>query len=444
MQSRTALFLSLAGALIFSACADRDAAVRKRIAAGVGAIRLIDTHEHLSPEAKRNKQQLSLFTSLHYAISDVWADGLDKDTCERVLDDPAVPLERKWELIAPYWGNVSNTAYVRSLSRAFRDLYGVNGISEATYRELSQKIQAANKPGWYEEVLRKRAGIDLSISDTGLDGRELDPKLFRAVLRLDDFLLFWNSFRSMEEILGVKVDSLADWELAIDTACARAKEWGFVAIKSGVAYSRSIQFDRVERSEAEALFNRLRRDPGLVDRLDWREKKPLQDYLFGRIAEGCARNGLPFQIHTGFFYDTWRDVSQADPTKLAPFIIRHPNTRFVLMHCGYPYGEELLAMAKNLPNVTLDLCWIYIISPSFAARFLDEAIETVPRDKVLGFGGDYVLPEGSYGHAQLCREVVSKVLADKVLSGYWSEEEALDYARAILHDNPIRTFRLKL
>jgi hypothetical protein len=35
------------------------------------------------------------------------------------------------------------------------------------------------------------------------------------------------------------------------------------------------------------------------------------------------------------------------------------------------------------------------------------------------------------------------VLAEKVLVGYWSEEEALDYAAKILHDNAVGIFRLQ-
>jgi predicted TIM-barrel fold metal-dependent hydrolase len=192
------------------------------------------------------------------------------------------------------------------------------------------------------------------------------------------------------------------------------------------------------------MFDRLRAEPELVGKLDWREKKPVQDWMFDRIAKGCARRDLAFQIHTGFFYDTWRDVTQANPTNLTPLVMRNPDTRFVLMHCGYPYGRELLAMAKNLPNVYTDMCWIYIISPSFAYDFLNEAIETLPADKVLGFGGDYVIPEGSYGHAKLCRRIVADVLADKVVDGYWSEDEAVAYAQKILRENPIDVFKLEL
>ncbi|HYK89569.1 MAG TPA: amidohydrolase family protein [Acidobacteriota bacterium] len=420
-----------------------EASVRARIRAGVEDIRLIDTHEHLSPEDGRIKQEQSLFTLLHYVTSDMWADGMDRSSTERLLADPSAPLEKKWQAIAPYWNNVRTTAYGRNLLRAIRDLYGISDISESTYPDVCRKIRDSNQPGWYETVLKKKAGIDMAISDVGPAGAALNPDLFRAVIQLDHFLVFPEATRIVEPSQGVVINTLADWENALQKAFEQAKEKKFVAVKSPVAYQRSLDFAAVDRAEAEALFDRLKEKKGKTGRPDWSQNKPLQDYMFGKIADNCARYDLPLQIHTGFFYDTWRNVTQANPSHLIPFIMRHRNTRFVLMHGGYPYGGELLAMAKNLPNVTIDMCWTYIISPAFAARFLDEAIETVPSDKILGFGGDYQIPEGSYAHAMLCREVVSKVLADKVLSGYWSEAEALKYARALLRDNALRVFKLQ-
>ncbi len=420
-----------------------QASVGERITAGVKAIPLIDTHEHLPPEAARLKQEQSLFTLLHYVVSDMWADGMDRSAAARILEDASVPLDQKWRTIAPYWANVRTTAYGRNLLRAVRDLYGVDDISESTYLDLSRKIKEANRPGWYETVLRKKANIGLSICDIGSAGSALDKGMFRAVLQMDHFLVFPEAARIVEPAQGVVIESLADWENALQKTVLQAKEAGFVAIKSPIAYQRSLDFAEVSRADAEALFDRLKERKGKTGRPDWSQNKPLHDYMFGKIAENCARYDLPLQIHTGFFYDTGRNVTQANPSLLIPFIIRHKDTRFVLMHGGYPFGGELLAMAKNLPNVTLDMCWTYVISPAFAARFLNEAIETVPADKVLGFGGDYLVPEGAYAHAMLCREVVSKVLADKVQAGYFSEAEALNYARGLLHDNALRVFRLQ-
>ena len=438
------LYPVLALFLFLSSCSDPDQAVRKRIGDEVNRIRIVDTHEHLSPEKLRTERVLSLFTSLHYAVSDMWADGLGRELADSLFADTNATLAEKWQLMAPFWENTRNTTYHRVLVDAFRDLYGIEDVNRDTYEELSRRIQEANQPGWYRTVLKERAGIDLSICDVGLRGSELDPDLFRAVLRLDEFLLFWDSFSAAVEKWGVPIASFADWERALEAAFDKLVDMGFVGIKSGVAYDRGLEFSEVSREKAEKIFDRLRQNPALVNELSWEEKKPLQDYMFGRIADLCATHDLPFQIHTGFFYDTWRPIAQANPTLLAPFIIRHQDTRFVLMHCGYPYGSELIAMAKNLPNVTADMCWIYIISPKFAYDFLDEAIETLPADKVLAFGGDYVMVEGSYGHAKLCRQTVSRVLADKVIAGYWSEAEAVAYARKILRENPIKVFGLEL
>lgn len=426
------------------ACTDADQAVRTRIAEGVNGIMIIDTHEHLRPEHLRNEQNLSLFTHLHYALSDMWADGMNRRKSDSIFYASEASLADKWATIAPYWENTRNTTYNKVLTEAFRDLYGIEDVTVATYEELSRKIQEANQPGWYHEVLREKAGIELAITDNGLRGATMNHELFRAVLRLEQFMLTRDTFDWVEYDWGVKIKTLADWEYALEVAMDSMVAMGFVGVKSGIAYIRSLAFDEYTREQAEAMFDRLRAEPGLANRLSWREKKPFQDWMYDKIAKGCARRDLVFQIHTGFFYDTWRDVTQANPSNLTPFIMRNRGTRFVLMHCGYPYGRDLLAMAKNLPNVYTDMCWIYVISPSFAYDFLSEAIETLPSDKVLAFGGDYSIPEGSYGHAKLCRRIVADVLADKVKSGYWSEDEALAYARKILRENPIKVFRLEL
>ena len=108
---------------------DAAAAIHERIAATVGDIRLVDTHEHLSAEAVRLKGEMSLFSLLHYVSSDMWADGLDRAASEPVLGRSTLSLEKQWEMIAPYWAHVRTTAYGRALLRAVRDLYGEHGAA---------------------------------------------------------------------------------------------------------------------------------------------------------------------------------------------------------------------------------------------------------------------------------------------------------------------------
>ena len=129
---------------------------------------------------------------------------------------------------------------------------------------------------------------------------------------------------------------------------------------------------------------------------------------------------------------------------LVNLFIEYREAKFDLFHGSYPYMGEALSLAKNFPNVYLDLCWLHIISPSAGARMLHEAIETVPANKIFAFGGDFLIPEGAYGHSVIGRKVLTDVLAEKVMDGYLSEDEALHLARLILRENPASLYRLKL
>ena len=70
-----------------------------------------------------------------------------------------------------------------------------------------------------------------------------------------------------------------------------------------------------------------------------------------------------------------------------------------------------------------------------AKRLLHELIETVPANKIMGYGGDFFHAEGAHGHAQMARAVTAEVLAEKVEQGYLKEEEAAPLMERILYLN---------
>jgi hypothetical protein len=99
-------------------------------------------------------------------------------------------------------------------------------------------------------------------------------------------------------------------------------------------------------------------------------------------------------------------------------------------------------LGKNFPNVYVDLCWVHVISPWVARQTLHEWIETVPANKIFGFGGDYIFVEGAYAHSRMARRGVAQVLAEKVEGGYLTEDEAIVLARKLLRENAVQFFRL--
>lgn len=429
------------------------AGLNARIAAYVDGLALVDTHEHILPESERNAAPQDFFSWFsHYASSDLVSAGMPIPVLDKVRD-PNLPLEQRWALFFPYWQAARNTAYCKALLLAARELHGVEDVNPDTYRDLSARIEATRRPGWYREVLRERAGIAVSINDTDYISNDRgDPDLFAPTRRMDDFIALRSraELREVERRYNLSLHSLDDLVHAIGVAVERAKAAGYVAVKSALAYRRAIGYAKVTRHEAEMVFNRIpnyldelreRQYPGMG--LSWQEAKPLQDFLMHQVIRRAIDHNLPVQLHTGLQEGTGNIVGHAAPGLLANLFFEYPEAKFDLFHAGYPYTSEMATLGKNFPNVWVDMCWVVVISPAVARRVLHEFIETVPGNKIMAFGGDYRFVEGAYAHARLARRVVSQVLAEKVSEGYLDEDEALALGKRMLHDNAWELFRLK-
>ena len=429
--------------------------VHKRFQEEIEGIALLNTHEHLMSEKARLGQEIDLFYWFsHYASSDLVSAGMPEQVLEEVRD-PSGPLDERWAKFAPFWEDVRTTAYGRALLLAARDLFDVPDINETTYQELSAKITASNCEGWYHHVLRERANIELSIlhpleefDPTPLD--EIDRSLFAPVIVMGEYITPCNliELRALEEKTGVSIHSIDDLLGAIDVAFEQGVAAGAVGVKVGVAYSRSLNFEKVVKADAERVFNQLHRYPvafGEVAQqppVSWSEAKPLHDYLMHQVVHRAIEHQLPIQIHTGLQEGTGNFLANANPLHLTNLLVEYQEARFDLFHAGYPYQGEMAALVKNFANAYADLCWVHIISPWVARQTLHEWIETLPANKIFAFGGDYIFVEGSYAHSRMARSNVAQVLAEKVKTGYLTEDEAILLAHKVLHDNAVRFFRL--
>ena len=161
-----------------------------------------------------------------------------------------------------------------------------------------------------------------------------------------------------------------------------------------------------------------------------------------QVIRRAIEHHLPIQIHTGLQEGNGNLVANANPLHLVNLLIEYPEARFDLFHAGYPYQSQMATLGKNFPNAYVDLCWLHVISPWVARQTLHEWIETVPANKIFGFGGDYIFVEGAYAHSRLARDNVAAVLTEKVEAGYLTEEEAVALANKLLRENALRFFRL--
>lgn len=93
-----------------------------------------------------------------------------------------------------------------------------------------------------------------------------------------------------------------------------------------------------------------------------------------------------------------------------------------------------MALCHNLHNVYPDICWLPIISPSAATRFVSEMIE-VGLSNSLCWGCDTWTSEESFGALLFAKDALAAAVGPKVESGYFSMENAKEFLRGVLYGN---------
>ena len=171
--------------------------------------------------------------------------------------------------------------------------------------------------------------------------------------------------------------------------------------------------------------------------------RPFKNYMVHRILDRVERLGLTVVIHTGVQAGIGNVVTNSNAVALTNLFMKYPGNRFHLLHANYPYMQEAACLAKQFPNVTLDLTWVNIIVPAGAREGLSHFLDMVPVNKIHGFGGDFLFPECIYGALEVARENIAHVLSEKVETGHMTETQAVTVARKLLNENiqKIFTFR---
>ncbi len=419
----------------------------------VAQLEIIDTHEHLPHNEavwleKYQNGSGDLLTEYlsHYFSCDLVSAGLAIADLEKVRSSGLSILE-KWNLIEPYWDAARHTGYGRALDLSVQGIYGIPGISRQTIEDANSAFLASVKPGHFERVLQELSHIKVSLLDAFTGDLDSDRLFFRDVVRMDRFVLpsSADDIRYIEHAAGIKISSFGAWCESCNILLERALEKGAVALKCGLAYRRSLRFERSTRSMAEAEFNDFLQ---AVPRDGNHSQIPVlgqqcQDYMMHYILELANQRQLVYQFHTGLQEGLGNHISWTDPAQMTNLFLEYPDVRFDLFHISYPFQQTLSAIAKNFANVFIDMCWAHIISPQASVAALTEYLDAVPFNKISAFGGDYLFVDGVYGHQQLARENVSNVLAQKVREEIFDLERAKEIARCVFYENPLRIFRLE-
>ncbi len=402
---------------------------------------LFNSHEHQN-EWGFDWQNMDYGAFFGYLPADVASSKLPYETPEKAAGDYKTHLE--------VWDRISTTGYGQAISLGVKHLFDIDFSPEtagAVTERIADFTRNRTDPDIHTELFQKQAGCKWVLADIGAEPMttlqsltsDKTPDYFRFTLRVGqrEMLVVKDNekIKKVEEWAHQSLHTLSELESALEAHFQKARQTGTLAtMKTAIAYVRDLDFTQSDYKKASEIYDQIRLGKSIDN------YRPLHDYLLHMQIRWADAHQIPVQIHTGYLAGNNQDIRQGDPSKLIPLFMQYPNVRFDLFHSGWPYSEIMGAIAKQFPNVCLDMCWAWAMAPQQMERTLDEWLSAVPNNKIIGFGGDSWSPFATVGYAKQARIGIANCLHRKIQRGEYSQATAEMIAQKIMWENGLDMF----
>jgi len=407
---------------------------------------LVDCHDHTSECGPNYADPIQALVD-HYFRSDLVSVSSEEEVA--FVEDVQKPLEERWLVFEKAWKRTCHTGYAQIVRRVLKRFYGEDTLSLDALKRMQGHLLDLAEEQVNEQILEE-SHIAVRIVDIWpdvtkvLDGSlKLAPRS-RLAISLPDFhsIQSYAGVQALTAPLGRNVTSLEEYLEACREIFTGYKAFGAVSFKDQSAYQRPIDYGNPTFAQAEEVFNWFMEDPrrsaSYPDGV-----KPLDDYLFHAFMRMARDLDLPVQIHTGHMAGIRNDVVKANASGLVRVLELHRDVRFDLFHANWPYSGDILFLAKNYPNVSIDFCWTNIVDPIYCQNLFSQALSSVPHGKIHGYGSDFLgYVDHAWAHAQIARENIAIALSNLVDQEYLGLEEAKEVAYAWMFGNANQFFRL--
>ncbi|MEO8955776.1 MAG: amidohydrolase family protein [Ktedonobacteraceae bacterium] len=334
--------------------------------------------------------------------------------------------------------HIPNTVYYRWLLRQMALFYGCEYTEESI-------LAARNHMGADDllEHLFRAANIDTFVLDPayppgsecytpermGQLGHCRTAKMLRLETLMQELILEHADFDELLEHYMMEV--------------SLAREHGFCALKSIVAYRTGLHISEWSKDEAVASFVEARTEAEARGQIRIAHK-PLIDYLLHTAFSIAAEQQFPIQFHTGYG-DSDTDMRLGNPLQLRDVLERRDyyTMPIVLLHESYPYTQLGAYLAAVYPHVYFDLSYaIPFVDKLEMLAFTRQALSVAPVSKLMFSTDGIHIPEMHWVGALRGRSVIGQVLDEMIDADEIDEEQAYDLAQQILHDNAYTVYQL--
>jgi uncharacterized protein len=429
----------------------------------IESLALVDTHEHLLPEDQWAGDNAKLIEEwkqagkpawgddrpdilqdlfLNYVPSDLAVAGATTEAIKRLFDPAAGDIESRFAGIRDAWEATQHTGYGEAVRLIASEVYGLDSLTLDGLETAQLRLEELRHPGERLRLLSEVAGLDhVQIDDFlwACKPDESGPDFFLYDLSWANFANGDLKAEEIEQETGIEVSSLDDLNEAMAAIFQRYAPCA-IAVKAQHAYKRTLRWQ--ERGDDEAG----RALPVVLagGEVEEANRLALGDWCWARGVELAIEHNLPFKLHTGHHAGTGSmPIDWVRAGNLCPLLARYPEARFVLMHTAYPYGDELVSIAKHYPNVWVDLCWAWSIDPFSSTDFVRRFLHAVPSNKLFGFGGDTFWPTAAVAYSIQARRGLRRALEAEIAEGNLSEREAITVAHRLMRDNQYACFDIE-
>lgn len=432
-------------------------ALYREIHEDLQSVPLLDAHTHLVG-GKLGARGLHDILLYHMGVSDLYGAGCPSGA--RLTEYPGWPTvaeaHARIQEALRYLKYVRNTSISWGIRIILEDLYGwKEPLTAENWRRLDDLIrERADDRAWQREMVCRanihRYCAEYARREDGTDSDILQYSLEWAFFTRCQWGEFDTALYELERCWGKTPESpvpigagkrpstertirtLGDVHAAVDHYVRNIPYDRLLSTATHI--STDIDLEVVSKDEMSAAL--LRRESAGP-----RERDIYASYINeAYLAALEARNAkIVFQFSLGaepLPFETASRLSQRTIKQLAEMISRHPKIQFQAFLASRHSNQALCTICRELPNFSLSGYWWLNFFPSVIRQVIDERLDMLPLNKQVGFFSDAYCLEWTYGKAKLVLHQLAAVLADKVVTGQYSRDEALGVARAILYETP--------
>jgi hypothetical protein len=418
---------------------------------------VLDVHTHLvgGKLAARGLHDVLLY---HMVISDLYSAGCPSGG--RLSQYPSWPSREEAHAriieAIPYLEHIRNTSSSWGVRLILADLYGWDGpITLDNWRRLDDLIRerADDRAASHELLDRleiRRTGTEIARREKGEDDDRLQYALEWGFFTRCQWGEFDTALYELERCWGRTPESpspigtgsrphtektirtLADVHDAM-THYVNAIPYDAI-LSTATHISTDIDFRVVTDSEMESALGR-RAEAGPA------ERDVYASYIQEAFLTALESRGdrIVYQFSLGaepLPFETSSRLSQETIARLAEMIGRHPSLKFQCFLSSRHANQSLCTLARELPNLSLAGFWWHNFFPGAIADVMRERLDMLPANKQIGFFSDTYCVEWTYAKLTIVRKILARVLAEKVVLGQFTREDALSIARAVLFESP--------